>query len=211
MSVCSAPRQAILPFYSLYFASEPRDAAVRFNFSLDTLYIDRGFEDTIAHFMNHLSTVEATKAERIGIAHMFALEGDEDDNWTGDEIWTKLEGWLDKFTGLKEKPMIARDVGSHANFAAYAYVNTLARMNELKDLGLVAQDENKSVELHENYPDELVRRFNFVGDEIPEGSNRVYQWRWIERKMRVVWGWRREYYPGFVAKVRSTHSLHRRI
>ncbi|KAF8861039.1 hypothetical protein BDZ45DRAFT_672081 [Acephala macrosclerotiorum] len=73
------------------------------------------------------------------------------------------------------------------------------------DLAWDCDPDLKSMELHEYYPDELVRRFQFTEDEIPEGTNRVE--RWIQSNARVVWGWRREYYPAFVAKVSSAPSL----
>lgn len=93
LGACPDSRDAVLSFYPLCFASNTQEAAVRFNFSIDTLFLDVGINPYLTQFLDRLSQYELSKlrslylSEYVGFKYGYSYPNH---GWTGDtdrEIW----------------------------------------------------------------------------------------------------------------------------
>jgi hypothetical protein len=65
--VCKDSRRSTLPFYPLSFGTQ-----IRFNFSLDILYLDFEFDDSILNFFDSLSMNEISQVKSLAVAKKLA-------------------------------------------------------------------------------------------------------------------------------------------
>jgi hypothetical protein len=71
LEVCRDSRQAVIPSYSLCFGSSFYRAHTRFNFSLDTVYLDSSFLDYSRLFLVGLRDEEVSKIQHFAIDEMW--------------------------------------------------------------------------------------------------------------------------------------------
>ncbi|KAF7875233.1 hypothetical protein EAF04_002405 [Stromatinia cepivora] len=67
MKACRDSRTAVLPLYPLLFGGVVIEASIRFNFDLDTLYIDWKIQERLASFLLSITPHEAGKFQSIAI------------------------------------------------------------------------------------------------------------------------------------------------
>ncbi|CZR57173.1 uncharacterized protein PAC_07062 [Phialocephala subalpina] len=206
---------AALPFYPLCFASKTQEPKTRFNLSIDTLYFDGCFEDLVGadphiysrpgkclfSFLEYISPVEMDGFKNITIADSAGLYIDRYD-LSGYEYWKKLGDFVGKCTGLKNI-LTVHEVSRALTFFAgnlRASRGGALQSHNLEEslLGTAYgwRDEGY-VELSDDFPDELVHRFELTAEELgafPLGHMSNHQDRdndWVDKRTRPVWGCRR--------------------
>ncbi len=77
LSVSKESRDLVLPHYPLCFGGLFSECQIRFNFAIDTLYIDSAFDDNVAHFFDIFTTLEITSLRYLALDEMY-YDDDED-------------------------------------------------------------------------------------------------------------------------------------
>jgi hypothetical protein len=67
LGVCHESRAAALGLYPLCFASETHQGAIRFNFSIDTIFFDDHIDPYLYQFLNNLSPIELSELRSLAI------------------------------------------------------------------------------------------------------------------------------------------------
>lgn len=96
---CKDAHIALLPLYPLCFASETHGPRVRFNLSLDILYVGSHFRYFLIRFLACFSLEEMTHLERLAINENIVRDGSDR---FGNADWNDLGARIEKLTGLKD-------------------------------------------------------------------------------------------------------------
>lgn len=207
--VCKDAYNALLPMYPRCFASETHGPEIRFNMSLDTLYVDYPFDEGFFRFLKSLSHKEIVRLQRLAISETAGHILGED--CFGDAYWTKLGPWIEKLIGLNEILTVmdvcvplycqAQYLGEELDYPSPHPVPSaqerqkieeeLARFDrvveEIDDEFLSTQTY---MEIFEEFPADLVRRLQYREQDIPKPwSDRIFD-EWTSRT-RPVFGWPR--------------------
>lgn len=197
LKVSHDSRDAILPMYPLCFASESSKPVIRFNFSLDTLYIDETFDKHLFDFLERLSPSEIVRLEIIAISDKAGYALDKDDK-KGRKYWARLGTYIEKLSGLKNiltvhsLPSILRahytaemKIGQSAR--AELWYRTSVQYSSTKDPGM---------QLFEDIPPPVAQRLiqwlDMTIKEIPiAGDGSVHRGRgdWVDKRTKPVFGW----------------------
>jgi hypothetical protein len=98
LEVCRESRNLLISHYPLCFGSIYHPAKIRFNFSLDTLYLDNSLEDDLAHVFSTFREREISSLKYLAIDTYFGTAAFEED-------FSPFEGVkraVKSLTGLKE-------------------------------------------------------------------------------------------------------------
>ncbi|CZR58665.1 uncharacterized protein PAC_08557 [Phialocephala subalpina] len=182
--VCRDSRHAVDALYPLCFASKSHSAGVRFNLSLDTLFFDEFFDQRVYStpynriyspsdkrlfgFFENLSPTEKAKLANIAFADEAGDGVLEDDSWSH-KYWEELGTWIGKLTGLKSI-LTVHDIASALE--AIADDSDHERPDRADSLDLAARGyryygKDRYVKFLDDFPDELVERFQISAEEFP--------------------------------------------
>ncbi|CZR54193.1 uncharacterized protein PAC_04076 [Phialocephala subalpina] len=93
-------RNAILFFYPLCFTTGSHDPRIRFNFSLDTLYLDNKVTQYSFDLFKNFNTTEKSKLENLAVMEMYGINDQGSGVW--DANWGALGIEMNKLAGVKE-------------------------------------------------------------------------------------------------------------
>lgn len=196
--------------YLRCFASETYGPEIRFNMSLDTLYVGYPFDEGGFRFLKSPSHTEMVRLEKLAISETTGRTLDED--WFGDAYWTKLTLWIEKLIGLNDI-LTVMDVGlplychaehlrddlHHPSWHPVPSVEERQEMEEelarfdqvLEEIEDGSPSTPTYMEMFEKFPAESVRRLQYREQDIPEPDSDHIYLEWIT-KTRPVFGWSRD-------------------
>lgn len=217
--VCNDSRTAVMPLYPLSFASNTGRLEIRFNFALDTLYIDPSFQEKLFGFLDSLSSLEMARLTNVAINEGVSVGLDSDD-YFAKKYWTRLGTYIDKMTGLKsiftldevDHPVCTRMrvvenelendlVTRHLLSGRRAELEL--ELTSLEDLfsDLMSGMDSKEwlVEIFERYPNELMTRLTLEHTNFDEYemfvADTVHSVDWVSKRAKPAWLWRRDKHP----------------
>jgi hypothetical protein len=167
--VSRSSRASVLPFYPLCFASPTRPAGTRFNYNLDTLFMDLWMNPLLVFFLDNLSATELSSIKYLAVAddlpNQFRKHLQMGFHEQNKECFTVLRKGMEKFSSLKEV-CIAVDTLNSINTASL----DKAAKEEIKrdEEELVDRGRDRAVELFSTFPEALVRRYNLRPGQIPQ-------------------------------------------
>lgn len=197
LNVCHDSRDAIIPLYPLCFAADSSRPMIRFNFSLDTLYIDDTFGEYVFDFLENLKPIEMARLKLIAISDKVGYDLHDTDK-KGHAYWARLGGCIERLSGLKtiltvhHLPSILRGQynaalkqGQHAR--AELWYRISVDYSSTKDRGM---------HLFEDIPcqvaQRLCQRLHLKAEEMPvAGNGSVHRGRgdWVDKRTKPVFGW----------------------
>ncbi|KAE9381207.1 hypothetical protein N431DRAFT_392183 [Stipitochalara longipes BDJ] len=98
LEVCQESRNHLLNNYPLCFGSIYHPAKIRFNFSIDTLYVDNSMEDDMAHVFSTFREREISSLKYLAIDNYYGNAPIEDDY----DPYEGLKRAVKSLTGLRE-------------------------------------------------------------------------------------------------------------
>lgn len=217
--VCHDSRTAVMPQYPFSFGSKTGRPEIRFNFALDTLYIDPSFQEKLFGFLDSLSPLEMARLTNVAINEGVSVGVDSDD-YFAKKYWTRLGTYLDKMAGLKSivtldevdhpvctRMRIVENELENDLVAGHLSSNRIAELGQeltsLEDLfsDLMSGMDSKDwcVEIFERYPIELMERLILEYTNFDEYemfvANTVHSVDWVSKRTKPAWLWRREKHP----------------
>ncbi|KAF8855593.1 hypothetical protein BDZ45DRAFT_793208 [Acephala macrosclerotiorum] len=177
-------RSAVLPLYPLCFKSISYGAYVRFNFSLDTLYVDQGLGRFAVPLLINHKFMEAPRLQKIAVSEKIYHSKFP---MLSDINWDSLIETLSSIASLKHTEVVV-------NVTSILASPQLPHSSELAIVKQQISDEfgsdyhNKGVELYENYPQELADRLGYTDDQTVLYTE--LEKDWVKENAKLVWGWR---------------------
>ncbi|CZR62718.1 uncharacterized protein PAC_12615 [Phialocephala subalpina] len=182
-------RDAVLRLYPLCFASSTSGPQVRFNFALDTLYLDdepyeeHHTERCIFELLRGLSPVEHSKLEKLALSRYIGFDNDES---TWDDDRDRILQFIGKFTALTNVLIVTNIL------VELPYSADLTKVEGQVHQEYDSDQRERGMEFFPEYPEELAQRFKgsdyeVPGDPLMEHSDSQ---KWVEKGARPVWGWR---------------------
>jgi len=176
LRVCHDSRNAVIIFYPHAFGGKSGRSKVRFNFALDTLYLDEMCDACTLRLLQDVSETELSRLKSIAIFETSGYGHDGRYFDSPDKWWSSVKSAIERFLN-HEEIVIVRDVFSEA----------VRRLNSFWCL-------RKQMEFFEEFPNEALQNLEVYGWDVL--SNPVdIPIDWVSPKMKVVWGWRRTDYP----------------
>lgn len=174
LSACRDSRAAVIDLYPYCFSSRSKSPAIRFNFSLDTLFLAGLFDGTALHLLDILTDKELFNIRHVAVDEICGWD-DQDAN-AQPIFWSNLEKSINAFTGLKDLRVV---------------LDVFACTEVLPDFHYNDDEFDYLCEFYDEYPPELAH-----------GQKPVKVFRlidtWKNPKLKLVWGWRRAKYPKYV-------------
>ncbi|KAE8443891.1 hypothetical protein EG329_001300 [Mollisiaceae sp. DMI_Dod_QoI] len=203
LAVSRDSRDALLPLYPLCFGSYSAGSQIRFNFSLDTLYIDEKMERYFFHFLERFTSKDLAKVEKLAIADRIGIESRHTYTWEEYEqsmvgmismigiqrpdpyqgYWETMGESINKLTELKEI-FIVNDA------MRYLDVKTLSSI-ENTDYQLMRQcnPKKRGIEIFEEFPKDLARVMGKSVESLMERFRDDHS-TWNVKTYRHVWSLR---------------------
>ncbi|KAL2072643.1 hypothetical protein VTL71DRAFT_11986 [Oculimacula yallundae] len=170
LKVCKESRNTIIQSYPLCFGSIFHQAKTRFNFSIDTLYIDGDLDENVPHFFSTFGSLEISSLQVLameGIYTELTVPGDIN-------LTTQLHSVITKLPALRE----------------LCFVYDISEMTG-RTIGCT---EGHTIELHEEIPKELDHPSIDI-EELPkvptEKEDDLLGFKLWAVKTKTVYGWRR--------------------
>lgn len=165
LAVSKESRAEALPSYPLCFGTIFHPATTRFNFNLDTLYLDNSFEEDIPHLLAALNPLELNGLKYLAIDSYFNASDD------AAEFRLPLQTAMKHFKGLREL-QIVYDI------------------QVLCERTLGCGQEDHPIEIHEVLPAELVLPKLHI-ESLPDASDTEEFDTWKVKRVKPVYGWRK--------------------
>lgn len=169
LGLCRESRNAVLPYYPLCFGTIFHPAKTRFNFDLDTLYMDNAFEEEIPHLFAAMGEKEIKGLKYVAVDSYFNgadIAGDVDS-----EFVVAMRRAMRALEGLVELQIVFD-------------ITVLSDSGRLFGCGR----EDHPMEVHEKLPKELSNpKF---GIHEPSLHSDEYD-LWKVKKVSPMYGWRR--------------------
>lgn len=165
LTVCQESRNILLPHYPLCFGTIFHPAKTRFNFNVDTLYIDNSFEEDIPHLFSAFREVELKELKYVAVDSYFNSPDD------GEEFIVHLRRAMRHLKGLEEL-QIVYDV------------------QILTDRTLGCGQEDHPMEIFDTLPKDLCHPDLDIG-VLSSNEDLQEETLWKVKKVKAVYGWRR--------------------
>lgn len=190
LQTCKDSRYAVLGLYPLCFPSETNDAGIRFNFSLDTLYINDDLDLVYHRFMGMLQPTEVSSIKYLALCDSAGYR-EHSEAW--DEYWEHLGKSIKNLPALKEFTIVV-------DALAPVDIDDLPQSHpavEVVERYYKGEDVTRAIMFSEEYPDEIRRRVQIPEDELDDEifSQHPEQNSWVQERARLVWGWRGALHP----------------
>jgi len=168
LHVCRESRQAVEALYPSCFGSFLQPERVRFNFDLDTLYLDISQEEEgLLHFFGVLKEIELTRLKYVAIDEAYLYNGVVDLHLTIAGLKRALKAMAD----LKEM-IVVRDI-----------TNRRPNYDSLSRIQIKFYAEHKTGETEESWPADV--------EELPDVQEEYKDWKLSNVvRMTAVYGWR---------------------
>jgi hypothetical protein len=222
LQVSRDSRNAVLPMYPLCFHSETLASAIRFNFSLDTLYWNV-FESssvftsvtttTIFDFLEQLNPIETASLQNIAIDGQTGVKGTRLNRNVAWKFWVRLATALEKLHGLRNI-LTVHDI----MWVVYEQLHSLTKQDEAygsedaKDVSMLIRlsdwyrgnvPSDKRVDLFDEFPSELNKHVNLTKNTrampIAETDERhvhaLHANNWLNERTSHIHGWWRPKVP----------------
>jgi hypothetical protein len=167
LTVCQESRKALLPHYALCFGTIFHPPKTRFNFSLDTLYLDNSFEEDVPHLFGAMGERELKGLRYVALDSYF----NGSDNNGEFEFVVHLRRAMRCLKSLRELQIV---------FDVQVMTN--------RTLGCGQEDH--AMEIHEFLPKEL-QLPQLKISALPEDIELDEVELWKVPKVKPVYGWRR--------------------
>ncbi|CZR62715.1 uncharacterized protein PAC_12612 [Phialocephala subalpina] len=174
--VCHDSRNVVTPCYPRYFGTELYSPTILFNPSLDTLYLEQFYDEELFEFFEDLGGRELVRLENIAISEI--VYGDF--SGLGDDIqvfkyWKKLGIWI-RLPALRNLLMV-QDIAMCLVRVAQCW-DEEEEPERMELLGEFSQeyyrydpDLDRCVEVFDQFPEELIRHFDFATEEVPDATD----------------------------------------
>ncbi|KAF4622770.1 hypothetical protein G7Y89_g14256 [Cudoniella acicularis] len=194
-------RNAVINQYPKSFPSETAEPTIRFNFRLDTLFIDRNCGLTFFRLLNSLTSIEKSSLQRLAIAELAFTTVEQQTTDVNEDKWDILadaaegEG-LDQLTGLEDL-MVAGNVQKGMGWGTDPEID----IEDIDDRDAEFLQTDGEVLLRDLYPPELMARPELIISRLPELGFGIpthvdyfmEQWEDLDaRGARLVWMWRKD-------------------
>lgn len=166
LEVCQESRNTVIDSYPLCFGSVFFPAKVRFNFAIDTLFIDNDFEENLPHLFSTFKDAEINGLRYLALEQYYVLGYNLEDG----KLAEGLKRALDSLKALKE-------------------VQVVFDIESLSTSTLECGDGHP-IEIHDTVPQELAPIASRI-DDLPSMeafSKKAILWH---GPCRPVYGWRR--------------------
>lgn len=167
LTACRESRNALLPQYPLCFGTIFHPAMTRFNFAIDTLYIDNSFEEDVPHLFSALNDKELKGIQWVAVDSYFNGVDSREDF----EFVVHLRRAMRCLKGLQELQIVFD-------------------IQVLSDRTLGCGQEDHAMEIHEKLPKEL-RSPGLRIAPLPEDVELEEFDMWKVKKVKPVYGWRK--------------------
>lgn len=184
LQVSKDSRNAVLPFYPLCFSASTHGPRIRFNLSLDTLYVDNMITQYGLDLFKNFNATELSKLEKLAVMEMYGHDGQGFAVW--DANWAALGIEINRLVGIKELFHVV-----NASMV-FLYTPTIPggpdplERTLYKKFGCIRYRE-RGVEFYEEYPKEVARLINYPEDKLGLYTEHKVQWA---KKPKLIWGWR---------------------
>jgi hypothetical protein len=167
LQICRESRNIVLPHYPLCFGTIFHPAKTRFNFALDTLYIDNTFEEDVPHLFSALNSIELERLKYVAIDSYYNSANEEGEF----EFIAHLRRAMRCLKGLKE-------------------LQILFDVQILTERTLGCGQEDHPMEIFETLPVELTHPELKIG-ALPSDLELEEFDLWKVKAVKPVYGWRR--------------------
>jgi hypothetical protein len=167
LTVCRESRNTLLPFYRLCFGTIFHPAKTRFNFDLDTLYIDNAFEEDVPHLFSALRGFELKGLKYVALDSYFNGSDSHEDF----QFVAHLKRAMRCLEALKELQIVFD-------------------IQVLSERTLGCGQEDHTMEIHDTLPKEL-QIPELKISPLPEDVDFDQFDMWKSKKVKPVYGWRR--------------------
>lgn len=182
LGVCHESRAAVSGLYPLCFASNTHGAAIRFNFSIDTLFFDDHIDPYLYQFLNNLSSIELSKLRYLAIMEDVGHDDPDGDWQKWDKCWDGLMEQSKRFSNLGKVSVV---------------LNVLRHLQDIKlQRATIAQvdrdwknhNSTKAIQLFKRYPWRLIERYDLNDKQVPRKCSEVMRRKWFKEHVKFVWG-----------------------
>lgn len=169
--VCHDSRNAVIPCYPRFFSSEAHRPTILFNPSLDTVYLDDFNEDRLLCFFKNLGARELALLENIAISEVAGMEFGQGHDTELYQYWEKVGDRMKHLPRLRNL-LVVRDVSKYVDWYNYFRVDDYFGLGEELDEWCdeycwYRPCDHRCVELFDQFPGELTRRFKLTEDNLP--------------------------------------------
>lgn len=152
--------------------------------------------------LKNLTLMEMTKLANIAISDNAGYAIDEAD-WFGDKYWEELGDLIRSLPGLRNiftVHDIAEPLKEISRYYELLYDHLFAASlaSAAFEYSLDEREDRYSLELCNDYPDELIQRFGFTNEDIEfqrliseEFSDHRGNGDWVDERTKPIWGCRR--------------------
>ncbi|KAF8855229.1 hypothetical protein BDZ45DRAFT_510100 [Acephala macrosclerotiorum] len=183
--VCRDSRNAVDSLYPLCFSSKTHGPGIKFNLSLDILYLDGCFDQRVYRtnhqqlfmpsdlriygFLESLSPVEVTNLQNIAVSDAAGFSMLRNDTKTY-KYWNQLEVLLQRLTGPRNILTVHEIAETLDLLAMTAELNDMSNRAAILDKAYdrySCNAKDRCLELFDDFPADLVKEIGLLDHEVP--------------------------------------------